>query len=466
MSIKYEGSNSLFRCVCLSAMCLLFTYQQVPGQTATNHSFVISPEQIVGETLKHSYSIKAIEQDIEGAEARSKQAKAQVLPRLSADARATQYAGLKDSAFGPAFSIPAIESRYGAGISINQPLYTGGKLSNQKNAAEAQKKSIQKNREVVESGQILQALLAYWTWSKAYYSGASLEAAVARMERHAQDMANLHASGLATENDKLATEVLLEQTRLQRENAAHRLQLSLARIQLLSGMELSCDNVPLQAVVNTNLMRLDQARLYSTALTNRMELSAAQDDLQALQATKQIHRADLLPQFSLIARYENARPNIMNIPPQDQWDDDVFAGMAMSWNLFDWGLTRAKVNEANTRSLKARIMIAQLQEQILYEIREARIALSTAGQRLEVAGRAEASARRNLETATSLWQNGLNRHLEVLDAHAKLTQAEFETISAKADYLLAQVSLSHAIGTLTWDQYLRQPKADPSSANR
>jgi len=445
--------------------CIMLTHARAVGQTSANQPVMIAPEQIVAETLRHSYAIKAIEEDVAAAEARLKQARAQSLPRLNADARASQYAGLKDSSIGPAFTIPAIEGRYGAGISINQPLYTGGKLANQKAAADAQKQSAQKNQGIAESGQILQALLAYWTWSKAYYSGASLEAAVARMETHARDMANMYASGLVTENDKLATDVLLEQTRLQRENAEHRLQLSLARIQLLSGVDLEERSMPQQPVVNTNIMQLDQAALFAVALTNRLELSAAHEEIRALLALKKIHRADFLPQFSLTARYENARPNIMNIPPRDQWDDDAFAGVAVSWNLFDWGLTRAKVDEANTRSSKAKLMIEQLQEQILFEIREARLSLKTAGHRLEVACRAEHSARRNLETAASLWRNGMNRHLEALDAHAKLIQAEYETISARADFLLAQVSLSHAIGTLNRDHYFNEPASASASTN-
>jgi outer membrane protein TolC len=110
-------------------------------------------------------------------------------------------------------------------------------------------------------------------------------------------------------------------------------------------------------------------------------------------------------------------------------------------------------------------MYDQLQEQILFEIRESRLSLTTANQRLQVAYRAEHSARRNLETATSLWRNGMSRHLEMLDAYAKLTQAEFETISAKADYLLAQASLSHAIGTLSRGKYFMQPPPNSSAPN-
>jgi outer membrane protein TolC len=46
-----------------------------------------------------------------------------------------RYSGLKDSAFGPLLQIPAIESRYGAGVSVNQPAFTGGRLKSQREGA-------------------------------------------------------------------------------------------------------------------------------------------------------------------------------------------------------------------------------------------------------------------------------------------------------------------------------------------
>ncbi|MBU4428880.1 MAG: TolC family protein, partial [Verrucomicrobia bacterium] len=68
--------------------------------------------------------------------------------------------------------------------------------------------------------------------------------------------------------------------------------------------------------------------------------------------------------------------------------------------------------------------------------------------RLTVTERAEHSARRNLESATDLWTNGLLRHSELLDAHTKLTDAQYATETARADVIIAQTTLDYATGRL------------------
>ncbi len=53
-----------------------------------------------------------------------------------------------------------------------------------------------------------------------------------------------------------------------------------------------------------------------------------------------------------------------------------------------------------------------------------------------------------MEAATDLWQNGLARHSDVLDALARLTDAQYQLNAAQADIVLAQAQLNHATGKL------------------
>ena len=68
---------------------------------------------------------------------------------------------------------------------------------------------------------------------------------------------------------------------------------------------------------------------------------------------------------------------------------------------------------------------------------------------MEVAERAGGSAARNLQSATDLWQNGLARHSDVLDADAQLTDAQYEKVAACADVARAEAAYRHAVGILS-----------------
>ncbi len=432
---------------------------------AEESSVIVTPQQIVHETLDHSPRLRILGQEIVASDARYGQARAQGGPHFGADARASSYAGPEDSRFGPGFSIPFIENRSGAGITVSQPLYAGGRIKNAKEAATQQKSAAEQDQRGAEADLVLQALTGYWSWSQANEVLASLQAGVARMETHAQDMSNLHRAGLATETESLATAVQLDQTRLRYEEARRRRDVARARIQFLTGHPLPENATPVSARVLPDFAVPAEAELLGAAMTNRSERAARRRDVRAAEAGVKISRADYFPQVSLVARYEQARPNLLSIPPENRWQEDAFAGVAMSWSLFDCGLTKAKVTEATARVAQAKARLEQTDEEIALQVREARFNLQTARDRAAVTERVEQSARRNLQSATSLWRSGLARHADVLDAHAQLTDAQFEVGSARADWEVARATLERAVGRLEPAVRAGQRRNDPPAGN-
>ena len=408
----------------------------------------IAPDQIVSATLAHSPALQSAEKEMEAAQARKSQADARALPFLTFDASAARYTGLRESELGPSVVIPALEDRYAASVTLSQPLYTGGSVSGQKEGAEFQKRASAQNLRGTQADLTLAALTTYWNWSMSYYALNSLQSAVARMEQHATDMHNLHSAGLATDNDALATDVLLDQTRLRMQTAQRGTEIARAQIAYLTGQDLPTEAVPIQASTEPMPAVLEESEAVTIAMTNRPERAARQLELEAAKSQHKVSRADLFPHVYLTAQYEEANPNNLFFPPEDQWNDDGFAGVTVTWSILDWGLTQGKAREAQARADQARLRLTQQEELILLDVREARTSLQNARDRVPVTESAEKSARRNLDAATDLWKNGLARHSDVLDAHAQLTDAQFQSIAARADVELALATLKHAIGKL------------------
>ena len=188
--------------------------------------------------------------------------------------------------------------------------------------------------------------------------------------------------------------------------------------------------------------------LLNVARDHRAELAASRARAEAARSAVKATRAAYFPQVSLQARYEQARPNLLNIPPEDRWAGDAFVGVLLNWNVFDFGLTKARVREAEARLAQAELLAAEQEERVVLDVRDARIAMLDAVDRLEVATRVMSSAERNLRAATDLWKNGMARHADVLDAHAQLTDAEYQVVSARADALIARAALDRATGRL------------------
>ena len=429
----------------------------VAGASATSEPSRVTPDQIVRDALAHSLALQVSEKEVRAAEARKAQTDSLTKPTLDIEARAWRYEGLEAVSLGGLLTIPAIESRYAASATLAQPIYTGGRITSERENAEHLRRAAGYRRRATEADVVLQALTAYWGWSKAYYSVSALQAAVDRVAAHAADMRNLREAGMATDNDTLATDVLLDQTRLRLEEARRRVKLTRAQLVFLTGRELADAAAPEEAPPARDTASTPETDA-AQAVARRPERQALEMQWKASKAQIVSSRADLYPQIFLTARYEQDRPNSLFFPPEDQWQDDAFAGLSLGWQVFDWGRTRASVLEAAQRADQARLRLQQAEEQIALEVTQARIDLEDAGERLPVAARTEDSARRNLEVATDLWKHGLTRHSDVLDAYSQLSDAQYSVTAARADVRLAQASLDHALG--------REPAGAPSPEKR
>ncbi len=427
---------------------MLIIFLAASQATPNEPDIPVSSAEILADALAHSLVLKSSDQDIAAARARMLQARSLFLPSLNLNARAGHYTGLEDAAFGPGIIIPTVDNQYAASATLSQPLFTGGRIVKQSQSAEYQANAAAHSRLSAEADLRLQALTTYWTWSKTFHGIKTLRSAVARMEAHATDMHNLYQAGLATDNDTLSTDVLLDQTRLQLETAQRRNQLARAQITFLVGYSLPGNAVPELAPepLRTGIAPEDEA--LATAKTNRTEYKALQLELNAAQAQVSASRANYFPSLYALARYEQANPNLLDFPPQDQWNDDAYIGVTLNWNILDWGLTRGKVSETVARAAQARLRLAQEDERITLEVRQARIDLLDSISRLTVTERAEQSALRNLQSATDLWHNGLLRHSELLDAHTKLTETQHARLTARTDVILAQTFVNYALGRL------------------
>jgi len=405
---------------------------------------VLSPDDAVRLTLTHSQILKSHDEDIRAASARRQQASAGLMPQLDTRAQANHFEGLENQALGPV-SIPVIDNQFSASIGITQPLYTGGRASQQKLSTRLGEEAARHSLAASTSDLTLQALSSYWQWSKALAQAEALRDAVSRMKTLANDTRNLEKAGMATDNDRLAAEVALDQAQLQLDDVERQAGLNRIELSRLTGLALATGETPrMPESANLTLPSLDDS--LGLAFSNREDLAALRLGAKASAALVEAARAEGRPQLALIARYEQGRPNQRDFPPDNQWRDDAVVGATVTWNLFDGGLTRGRTAEAQARALRELLGLQALEETVTEQVRTAHLNLQFNLSRLQTALHAESSARLNMDVATNLWKAGTARHSDVLEAQSKLTTSTAQRIAAQADIILAQAVLNHATG--------------------
>lgn len=407
---------------------------------------VISPGDVVALTLSHSPALKSRDESIVAASARRAQAEAGLMPQLDANAKAQHFEGLENQPVGSVV-FPVVENQYYASLGITQPLYTGGRVSRQKQSARLGEEAATHARASSSSDLTLQALTAYWQWSKALARIEAYEAAVCRMQALAIDTLNLEKAGMATDNDRLSVEVTLDQTRLELDNAQQSANLSLVELATLTGREFNTNDVPRKPVIQPADRQVSPLpESLAKAYKQRADLMSLRLSARGSEALVDATRADRRPQLALIARAEEASPNYRDFPLDDQWRGDALIGATVSWNLWDGGLTQARTAEARAQAMRDVLQVQAMEEAVVAQVRSAHLSLQHALNRLQTSLHAEAGAKRNLEVATDLWKNGNARHSDVIEAQSRLTSTTTQRITAEADVLVAQATLKHATG--------------------
>jgi outer membrane protein len=117
-----------------------------------------------------------------------------------------------------------------------------------------------------------------------------------------------------------------------------------------------------------------------------------------------------------------------------------------SYPLFDGGLTRANLREAEASLQSAQFRLQQAERDAYAEVESALLSLREASERLEASKIAVAAAQRNFDAAQESLREGVGTIVEVLTAQLALITAETNLVQATYDAAVAELQLRVATG--------------------
>jgi outer membrane protein TolC len=251
---------------------------------------------------------------------------------------------------------------------------------------------------------------------------------------------------MAARNEVLAVEVERDRAdlaRVQARNAAAVAEADLAR---LVGLPPGATIEPRDPVGAPPPSSLDVGALAAAALAARPELHALQARLDAAEANVRVQRAAALPQASLNAGYDYARPNARILPLSDAWNDTWSVGLSLSWNVFDGGRASAAAAQARAQAEALRGQLEDARRRVRLEVTQRALDLESARAALTVAERAHASALENVRVAGDRYREGVGSSTDLLDAETGLLRAGLDRTSAAAGAQAALAGLRRAVG--------------------
>lgn len=184
------------------------------------------------------------------------------------------------------------------------------------------------------------------------------------------------------------------------------------------------------------------------ALTNRPELIQIDSQLSMSKALKQASQSAYLPQVNLsgIAQYNSGSTFAAEV--------QFFAGLNVSWTIWDWGLIRSQVVQADASVAQATAQKEKLEQGVTLDVRSRYLTLLGAQASLEVSKKAIESAEENLRITSTRFEAKAATTTDLLDAQVLLTRAVVQEISARYDYYIALAGLKKAMGEPLTDRYI------------
>lgn len=179
--------------------------------------------------------------------------------------------------------------------------------------------------------------------------------------------------------------------------------------------------------------------LLQSALAARPEIASASEQVKAQQLLIQSARGTYFPSIAANAGVVQGTATGTNYVG---WD--VAAGVTLTWNLFQGGLTNGTVHEAEANLGYAAAQLEVLRQQVRVDVDQGLLAIRAAKAAQSSSRNALGAARQRLSLAEGRYQNGSGSVIELGDAQiaaanaaAQVVQTDFQLATARAQLLWA-----------------------------
>ncbi len=324
---------------------------------------------------------------------------------------------------------------YQADIVVTQPLYAGGKITAQKNAARYAIKAAEHGYLAAKEEVIFDVKAAYY---KLLFSRDILKNKedLLKYAQSSYDTAlDLHKrTKLPREETLLRLEVQLNEIRQELITAQGSLKIAQKTLLNTMGLE-SNDSIEVQDLRND---------LFSSG-----ETAPIVDNYEVLKLSEEIKEAAELVKIARSSFYPRVTARYSYGYEWGRWSErktDWIAGVAVDLNLWDWGKTKADVKQAQAHKEELRSYEKLLGWQISLELESARLKYETAANRSEIARTSFEQAQRSLDLFTNRYRDASATSIELLDAQKAFAQAQANYALSILDLRLAKADIEKLRG--------------------
>lgn len=343
---------------------------------------------------------------------------------------------------------------YMAGISLTQPIYTGGKIITANKLARIGQRVSQSQLEAARMDVIAEAEKSYWMY-------VAVLAKIEMIDAYMVQLDSIYAYTKAACEVGLATSLSLDRVESRRSELQYR------KRQAQSGADLcrmalcrvigADESEPIEPTESLDgLQNPDHAFL---GIDSRPELQLAMMNVDAKKQDVRMALSDFLPTVGLQIGW-NAFGNMKMTSYTQLPDGSVFpytqkidyrgfvGALSVSIPLFHWGEGYKKVKKARIEVNNATLALERNRKLMDLQARQTYNNYIDGYDLIQTASKALDEARRNLDEITARYQAGLMTLTDLLEAQSQWHASYANLIEAKTQYKINEIDYLRAAGHL------------------
>lgn len=339
---------------------------------------------------------------------------------------------------------------YLAGLTLNQPIFAGGKIIAGHKLAKIGEECAQETRRKTEMDIIAEADNAYWTYIAVGEKVKLLEAYQKQLDELYRQIEKTVEVKMATKSDLLRIDSKRSQILYQLKKAMNGVELCRMSLCSTLGVDIHTDIQPLDTA-----LQIASPQNLGGDITMRPEYRLLVNQVEAQKQQIKMARADVLPTFGLSAQYSYygnlkvAGQAEDGTPFKQEYKDGSPMLMAsISVPLFRWGKGLKGIKKAKLSYQNAQLDLQRNERLLNIELQQAILNVTDGYNLIETASISMEQATENLRNMQNNYQVSMCTLTDLLDAQAQWQEAYSNQIEAKTQYKIYESEYLRVSGCL------------------
>ncbi|MCR5003856.1 MAG: TolC family protein [Bacteroidales bacterium] len=344
-----------------------------------------------------------------------------------------------------------IENVFIAGVSLQQPVFMGGKIIAANKIARLAEELAKAQYDTKYQQTIIDVDQAYWQAVSVAAKKRLAESYADLLHKMEKDVEITIAEGVATESDALNIKVKANEADMLLTKATGGLKLSKMLLCKLVGLDLNSDIVLADEALDAiPVPQLGAEKPIEDIWADRSETRSLDLASQIYDGKVAVARADMMPKVALMANYLMSNPNPYN-GFQKEWGGMFNAGVVVNIPIFHGFNALNKTRKAKAEATLYRSQYENAKNLINLQVSQLREQQGEAVEKLVMAENNLKHAEENLRVATLGFENGVVSTTVAMGAQTAWLKAHSEYIDAGIELQMTNSNLNKAEGNLKSD---------------